>query len=83
MQLKYIIVRDRDEIESAIIFPEQLTHKDVARIHRATDVRVVSAGFCTLFQAVTAWGRSDSLDMESRDIDAAVIGRDFGYPVVG
>ena len=74
--MKYIIVKDRQDKEYAIIFPEQIIHKDVARIHRASDVRVISAGFCQLNPA-EAWGESDSLKMKSRPEDSSIIGKDF------
>jgi len=46
--MKYIVVKDREDVEYAILFPDRGIHKDVARIHRATDVRLVSAGFWQL-----------------------------------
>ncbi len=82
MILKYIIVRDRDEVESAILFPERVIHRDVARIHRASDVRVVSAGFVQIGhmdgESICAtFGDSESLRMKPRPEDAEVISKDF------
>lgn len=75
--MKYIIVKDRDDEEHAIVFPDKIIHKDVARIHRATDVRVVSAGFCCLTDLIV-WSKSESIGKEHRDADAAILRKDFG-----
>lgn len=76
--MKYIVVRDREDKEYAIVFPDAIIHKDVARIHRATDVRVVSAGFCSIGPTLArAWGESESIGIGSREIDSAIIGADF------
>lgn len=85
MNLKYITVRDRDEIESAILFPETVIHRDVGRIHSASGVRVLSAGFVQIDHGcgydgkavVSVYGRSESLRMEPRPEDAELIRRDF------
>ena len=75
--MKYIVVKDRDDKEHAIVFPDKVIHKDVARIHRATDVRVISAGFCCLTDLIV-WGESESHKMKHRDEDAAILRKDFG-----
>jgi hypothetical protein len=75
--MKYIIVRDREEKESGIVFPDRLIHREVARIHSASGTRVVSAGFCTIGDQVRAWGESESMKMKSRPEDAAILGADF------
>lgn len=76
--MKYLIVRDQQEKEHAIIFPEELVHADIARVHRATNLRVVSAGFCTIGDQVSAWGESESLrGMKSRPEDLAIIASRF------
>lgn len=80
MELKYIIVRDRNDEEHGIVFPNEIIHKDVARIHSATDVRLVSAGFCILGYPVDVYGKSDSLRMDSRLEDAAILNKDFESP---
>jgi hypothetical protein len=49
----------------------------VARIHRATDVRVISAGFCCLTDLIV-WGESETLKKKHRDEDAAILRKDFG-----
>lgn len=87
MNLKYITVRDRDEIESAILFPETVIHRDVGRIHSASSgVRVLSAGFVQIDHdrsalggrvQVTTYGSSESLRMGPRPEDAELIRRDF------
>lgn len=82
---KYIIVK-QDEFdgtfEYAIIFPKEIIHKHVARIHRAGNVRVVSAGFCKLGETCEAYGESESLRMQSRpEVDAIILTRDYGYTI--
>lgn len=75
--MKYIIVRDRDEKESAIVFPDRIVHREVARIHSASGTRVVSAGFCQIVDQVAAWGESESLKIKSRPEDTAILRADF------
>jgi hypothetical protein len=72
VHLKYIIVKDEKDKEYAIVFPKAIIHKHVARIHRATDTRVISAGFCEL-STIATWGRSDSLNMDSRPEDTEIL----------
>ncbi len=80
--MKYIIVKDRDDKEFGIIFPDAIRHKDVARIHRATDVRVMSAGECRIGETTAAWSFSESLGgMASRPEDGAILERDFSNHV--
>lgn len=82
--MKYIILRLDGKIprEVPVIFPDLLVHADVARTMTAmikedssntniTDVRVVSAGFCNT--AVECHGKSETLNIASRDIDNTVI----------
>lgn len=83
--MKYIILRLEGKIprEVPVIFPNLLVHADVASAITTmiqadtdtstsiTDIRVVSAGFCDT--AVGCYGRSESLNITSRDIDDAVI----------
>jgi hypothetical protein len=81
MELKYIIVAeatgpDTNGEERAIVFDPKLIHRDVARIHSATNgPRLISAGFCDLLPRVIAYGESESLrGKKSRgDVDAAII----------
>ncbi len=82
--LKYLIVLDRENNERAILFDEDIVHKDMARIHRArdNDIRVIAAGFCIVNKVNTVWavsvyGRSDSMDMNGRPEDRFVIERLF------
>lgn len=53
--MKYIVVKDEQDEEHAIIFPDSLLHRHVGRIHRVNDVRVISAGFCSL-NPISTWG---------------------------
>lgn len=84
--MKYLVVRDQEEKEYAIIFPNEVVHKIVARLHRASDVRVVSAGFCEWLSAAerwNVWGESESLGgMNSRPEDAEVLLRSFPRQVM-
>ncbi|HAT1683685.1 TPA: hypothetical protein I8Y21_004441 [Klebsiella oxytoca] len=82
--MKYIILRLDGKLprDVPVIFPELLVHADVAKamttmikedsdnIH-ITDIRVVSAGFCNT--AVECHGRSESLNIGSRDTDDVII----------
>lgn len=50
----------------------------VAHVDMATKVggpnKIISAGFCTLYGGIVkCWGRSQSLDLESRDDDAKAL----------
>ncbi|EEI9429507.1 hypothetical protein RDB90_004347 [Salmonella enterica] len=82
--MKYIILRLDGKIprEVPVIFSDLLVHADIARAMTTmikedisntniTDVRVVSAGFCNT--AVECHGKSESLNITSRDIDDTVI----------
>lgn len=80
--MKYIIVKGPipNEEKSAIVFPDRLSHRDVARIHRANknDVRLIGAGFCSIGESVKVWGKSETLrGMESRLEDAEIIAKDW------
>lgn len=69
-ELKYIVVSDYEGIERAIVFDPKIVHRDVAKIHSASHgPRVISAGFCTLFPEVRAYGESESLRLESRPVE--------------
>jgi len=48
MKFKYLIFSDRNDEEKAILFADDngITHKDVSRIHRASDVSLRVAAFC-------------------------------------
>jgi len=52
MRMKYVIFRNNnlpDKPEHAVLFSSNgLTHKQVSRIHRASDYAIVSAGFFLL-----------------------------------
>lgn len=81
---KYIVVRIDDQFDSnrgeefAIVFPKELTHRDVARVHRVGQNVVISAGFCSRNKLTGEWsayGRSESLGMESRPEDSVVLNK--------
>lgn len=78
-KLKYLIVRKQEHgtipEEHAIVFSNDLIHKDIARCHRASSLAVVAAGFCRLFPDVVAWGESESLGKKGRPEDAEIIKR--------
>lgn len=77
---KYIIVLEYnsmgEEFELPIIFPKQLTHRDVAFRYTA-----ISAGFFFIDKEgkVLAGGKSDSLGIPSRPEDSALIQK-YLYP---
>lgn len=77
MELKYIIVKESDGTECAIMFDKLLTHRAVAACHSAMHgPRVVAAGFCSLARPVVVYGKSESLNgLASREQDAAIIER--------
>lgn len=76
--MKYILLENMDGRHIPIMFPDSLTHIDmkeaVCRSRRLVDgpTRVVSAGFVGL-TGVTTSGYSESLDVQSRDVDAGYI----------
>lgn len=74
--MKYIIVKDDNRREQAIVFPDLLNHNEVG--HRFRNDRIVSAGFCSYFDGVwQASGKSETLQIGSRPEDAQVIERSF------
>jgi hypothetical protein len=86
MRVKYVVVHEPTEHKfSAILFPEQLVHRDVASVHRAGRRNVVSAGFaqidydqgCGNPSSVHVYGRSESLDLGPRPEDAEVIRNNY------
>lgn len=79
--MKYLIVKDREDAEHAIVFPDQVIHADVLRIHRASDVRVVAAGFCSFHPQIACWGESESTKFKSRPQDSAILRASFGEAV--
>ena len=80
--LKYIVGEFRNNDFSvsigAVIFPETMTHADVARSLRAVDV--LGAGFFYIndMQAVV-YGRSGSLNVDSRPEDLKAINKILGF----
>lgn len=83
-ELKYIMVRDEHtKGEYPILFPKDLIHRQVGRIHHVGDTVVVSAGFCQLSDfGVSAYGESESLNKTSRPQDASIIKEFFIKEVV-
>lgn len=78
MELKYIIIRNREGHECGIVFDKKIIHRDVARLHSASNGPwVVSAGFCSPGypgEATTAYGEGESLGgMKSRPEDASIL----------
>lgn len=71
--LKYIIILGAYGSEKVIVFPASLGHDEVAGNHK-----VIAAGFCRfpddLNKNVSAYGKSRTLDIESRKEDAILIG---------
>lgn len=87
MQYKYLILRDKFNKEFPVIWPilldnweSGISHRQMSKVHNVNDVRVVSAGFCTIGNNVTANGKSESLRMDSRPEDQAIIQQFFGTP---
>jgi hypothetical protein len=90
MELKYIIIQPYSygnvpKEKVAVLFPsliEELTHKDVAQIHRAGHRAVVSAGFCEVIferKKVITFGFSETLKMGPAAGDSAIIEKMFGF----
>ena len=79
--MKYIVVKGQFGDESAILFDELLTHKDVAQTQQ-----VISAGFVrvkgvvdrlgTEYLETCCYGESTSLDKKSRgEVDTRIVTR--------
>lgn len=77
---KYICVEYGQAADTIIIFPEHITHKDVARGICNCNVHPVSAGFIHQKNDGTymCHGRSETLNMDSRpELDAALANKMF------
>ena len=72
---KYIIVRNQEQKEVAILFSKTLVHKQVASLHSSMfGPWVVSAGFVTLSpEGYVAVGESETLRLKSRPEDTQII----------
>lgn len=83
--MKYIVAeREDDEVEEIFIFPSSINHdcfmESIDRTRSSTGDRwtrtlrdPVAAGFT---DGVTCWGRSETLDLDSRgEVDAKLITR--------
>lgn len=84
--MKYIIIKDSG-LETPIVFPNFLLHKDVA-----ANAVVVSAGECSFYSEtfndegfirpkikVKVWGMSIGLNIPSRTEDSGLIEKMIGY----
>lgn len=77
-QMKYIIFEGRLHAEP-LIFTTTQEHAELARVMEPTLGKPVSAGFLDLtLGEVSAYGRSDSLDIESRPEDSLIINKLIG-----
>lgn len=80
VELKYIIVVGPREHLSAILFPKNISHKTMARIHRANDndFRFKRGGFCRLVNGIwQAYGKSETTNTEADPEDWKIIQRDW------
>ena len=75
--MKYIIIKASwNEGEEAIIFPETLIHRDIARSIPCMDYyELVSAGFCN--GKLEAYGESETLHKKSRPEDTGILQMNF------
>lgn len=88
--MKYVMLIDKEGRHVPILFPDSLVHLHVAEVISRRVVRggkVLSAGFASVGEVQTA-GRSESLDVEGRELDAGYImgGDAVAYmpePIVG
>lgn len=84
-ELKYIIVVPRETfLETPILFSPLIMHSHVGLVTRGRDVEIASAGFCEIGDdgKVFAYGRSESLNIDSRPGDALIIERLLKTPTV-
>ena len=73
-EMKYVIVKGEWGEEVPIVFSKSLQHATFC------DQRVVSAGFCTIdfsYYKVCCYGKSVSLNLESREKDSLLVRRLF------
>lgn len=75
---KYIIGRIGGMSLTPVVFPEYLTHADIARDLRATDI--TGAGFVKIGAdgKFYCWGESVSLKVKSHDNDSDIMNRHLG-----
>lgn len=81
--MKYIIIEIQDPMDPAcnkefpIIFPEEVSHRDVARMHYVGKRVLKSAGFCDygLKSGWIAVGKSESTGFESRPQDSDILNK--------
>jgi hypothetical protein len=81
MNAKYICIEYPGIGEAIIIFPEFLTHKDMARNNAACGCNIISAGFVqeNATGGLVCYGDSVSLEIKSRpEIDTALVNRMLG-----
>lgn len=72
--MKYIIYANKQlKIETPIIFPNFLNHRDIAE-KIDPDLAIISAGFCNLYNSeFRIYGRSQSLNLDSRKEDRELL----------
>jgi hypothetical protein len=81
MNTKYICIEYPIKGEVIIIFPEFLTHKDMARNNAHCGCKIVSGGFIqeNATGRLICYGRSESLNIDSRpEIDTAIVNKMLG-----
>jgi len=77
-EVKYVIVRPRgynSDGDRAILFPEPIPHSSVvhAKVGKAVSAGFCKIDFCKILDSVKVYGRSSSLDLNSREEDADII----------
>lgn len=78
---KYVMFADKNGVETPILFPGSLAHKDVAdaivnealRNPKVPYITPVSAGFIPALQILSAEGMSETLRMHSKPEDTKTI----------
>jgi hypothetical protein len=78
--MKYIMLEDTEGRKIPIIFPEHLVHDDMAKVVGSLLARSqkaltmpIGAGFIHLGTDISVSGESETLSLQSREIDAAYI----------
>jgi hypothetical protein len=78
--MKYIMLEDTNGRKIPIIFPDHLVHADMAKAVGSVLARSqkaltmpVGAGFINLGTDISVSGESETLSLQSREIDAAYI----------
>lgn len=86
--MKYIIIEIQNQMDPSfgkefpIIFPEEVSHRDVARMHHVGKQTLKSAGFC-VYDPKSGWiavGKSESTGFESRPQDSELLNEHMETP---